>query len=172
MKLPRVARAARLPAALPYDRRSGLRRGARRADPRSGRRRARSDREDMFGGLAFLIGGNMAVAASGQGGALVRVDPVSGHYGRRRPRQRAREASGCCRSRSDRDGFSRARRGPLSRPRVRLAFRPQPHDCSRADRPRRRQGVRRRRSGVASSSQPNMQSTVTLSSALLRTASS
>src|SRR5881397_3366615 len=30
----------------------------------------------MFGGLAFLIGGNMAVAASGQGGILVRVDPV------------------------------------------------------------------------------------------------
>jgi hypothetical protein len=30
----------------------------------------------MFGGLAFLIGGNMAVAASGQGGLLVRVDPV------------------------------------------------------------------------------------------------
>jgi TfoX/Sxy family transcriptional regulator of competence genes len=29
----------------------------------------------MFGGLAFLAGGNMAVAASGQGGALVRVDP-------------------------------------------------------------------------------------------------
>jgi len=31
--------------------------------------------QKMFGGLAFLIGGNMAVAASGQGGALVRVDP-------------------------------------------------------------------------------------------------
>jgi TfoX/Sxy family transcriptional regulator of competence genes len=30
----------------------------------------------MFGGLAFLIGGNMAIAASGQGGALVRVDPA------------------------------------------------------------------------------------------------
>jgi len=30
----------------------------------------------MFGGLAFLIGGNMAVAASGQGGILVRVDPT------------------------------------------------------------------------------------------------
>ena len=30
----------------------------------------------MFGGLAFLIGGNMAVAASGQGGILVRVDPA------------------------------------------------------------------------------------------------
>src|SRR6185312_7843395 len=29
----------------------------------------------MFGGLAFLIGGNMAVAASGQGGILVRVHP-------------------------------------------------------------------------------------------------
>jgi hypothetical protein len=32
--------------------------------------------QKMFGGLAFLIGGNMAVAASGQGGVLVRVDPV------------------------------------------------------------------------------------------------
>jgi hypothetical protein len=31
--------------------------------------------QKMFGGLAFLIGGNMAVAASGQGGVLVRVDP-------------------------------------------------------------------------------------------------
>ncbi|MDQ4028774.1 MAG: TfoX/Sxy family protein [Actinomycetota bacterium] len=30
----------------------------------------------MFGGLAFLIRGNMAIAASGQGGVLVRVDPV------------------------------------------------------------------------------------------------
>ena len=29
----------------------------------------------MFGGLAFLVGGNMAVGASGQGGLLVRVDP-------------------------------------------------------------------------------------------------
>jgi len=29
----------------------------------------------MFGGLAFLINGNMSVAASGQGGLLVRVDP-------------------------------------------------------------------------------------------------
>ncbi len=30
----------------------------------------------MFGGLAFLIGGNMAISASGQGGAMVRVDPA------------------------------------------------------------------------------------------------
>jgi hypothetical protein len=29
----------------------------------------------MFGGLAFLIDGNMAVAASGQGGIMIRVDP-------------------------------------------------------------------------------------------------
>src|SRR5438046_8411803 len=33
------------------------------------------DEKKMFGGLAFLIGGKMAVAASGQGGLLVRVDP-------------------------------------------------------------------------------------------------
>ena len=30
--------------------------------------------QKMFGGLAFLIGGNMAGAASGQGGLLVHVD--------------------------------------------------------------------------------------------------
>ena len=30
----------------------------------------------MFGGLAFLINGNMAISASGQGGVLVRVDPA------------------------------------------------------------------------------------------------
>ena len=30
----------------------------------------------MFGGLAFFVNGNLAVAASGQGGILVRVDPA------------------------------------------------------------------------------------------------
>ena len=30
----------------------------------------------MFGGLAFLIDGNMAVGVTGQGGALIRVDPA------------------------------------------------------------------------------------------------
>jgi TfoX/Sxy family transcriptional regulator of competence genes len=30
----------------------------------------------MFGGLAFLIGGNMAVAVSGKGGLMVRVPPA------------------------------------------------------------------------------------------------
>ena len=29
----------------------------------------------LFGGLAFLAGGNMAVAASGKGGLMVRVEP-------------------------------------------------------------------------------------------------
>jgi TfoX/Sxy family transcriptional regulator of competence genes len=33
------------------------------------------EEKKMFGGLSFLVGGNMAVAASGQGGLLVRVDP-------------------------------------------------------------------------------------------------
>lgn len=30
----------------------------------------------MFGGLAFLVGGHMAVAASGQGGLMLRCDPA------------------------------------------------------------------------------------------------
>jgi TfoX/Sxy family transcriptional regulator of competence genes len=30
----------------------------------------------MFGGLAFLIGGHIAVSASGRGGLLLRVDPA------------------------------------------------------------------------------------------------
>ena len=30
----------------------------------------------MFGGIAFLVAGHMAVAASGQGGLMVRVDPA------------------------------------------------------------------------------------------------
>jgi hypothetical protein len=30
----------------------------------------------MFGGLAFLINGNMSVSASGQGGLLLRCDPA------------------------------------------------------------------------------------------------
>lgn len=32
--------------------------------------------QKMFGGLAFLINGNIALAASGDGGLLVRVDPA------------------------------------------------------------------------------------------------
>ena len=36
----------------------------------------RVSEKKMFGGLAFLVGGNLAIAASGQGGILVRVDPA------------------------------------------------------------------------------------------------
>jgi TfoX/Sxy family transcriptional regulator of competence genes len=34
------------------------------------------EEKKMFGGLSFLLNGNMAVAASGQGGLLARVDPT------------------------------------------------------------------------------------------------
>jgi hypothetical protein len=37
-----------------------------------------AEEKKVFGGLAFMIGGNMAVAASGQGGLIVRVDPADG----------------------------------------------------------------------------------------------
>ena len=55
--------------------------------------------QKMFGGLAFLIGGNMAVAASGQGGLLVLVDPDEGEKlvakGPARPMEmRGREMTG------------------------------------------------------------------------------
>jgi TfoX/Sxy family transcriptional regulator of competence genes len=33
------------------------------------------DEKRMFGGLAFLVNGNMAVAVSGRGGLMVRVPP-------------------------------------------------------------------------------------------------
>jgi TfoX/Sxy family transcriptional regulator of competence genes len=34
----------------------------------------------MFGGIAFLVDGHMAIAASGQGDALVRVDPADSDH--------------------------------------------------------------------------------------------
>lgn len=34
------------------------------------------DEKRMFGGLAFLVNGHMAVAASGRGGLMVRVPPA------------------------------------------------------------------------------------------------
>jgi TfoX/Sxy family transcriptional regulator of competence genes len=53
----------------------------------------------MFGGLAFLIGGNMAVAASGQGGLMVRCEPEAtdklvGKQHARRFEMRGREMDG------------------------------------------------------------------------------
>ena len=38
--------------------------------------RRRVDEKAMFGGLGFMVNGNMAVAASGSGGMMVRVDPA------------------------------------------------------------------------------------------------
>jgi TfoX/Sxy family transcriptional regulator of competence genes len=53
----------------------------------------------MFGGLAFLVHGNMAVAASGQGGLMVRVDPteaeaLTAHPGVDRMEMRGRAMDG------------------------------------------------------------------------------
>ena len=36
------------------------------------------DEKKVFGGIAFMIGGNMAIAASSNGGIVVRVDPAEG----------------------------------------------------------------------------------------------
>ena len=35
------------------------------------------DEKPMFGGLAFLVGGHLTVAASGRGGLMLRVDPAA-----------------------------------------------------------------------------------------------
>ncbi|HLB20930.1 MAG TPA: TfoX/Sxy family protein [Solirubrobacteraceae bacterium] len=48
----------------------------------------------MFGGLAFLLHGNMAVAASGRGGLMVRVDPKSGERLLAKPHASAMEMRG------------------------------------------------------------------------------
>ncbi|MEO8897918.1 MAG: TfoX/Sxy family protein [Candidatus Dormibacter sp.] len=60
----------------------------------------------MFGGLAFLINGNMAVSASGQGGLLLRVDPAETDDLARRPHaqvavMRGREMAGWLRVDAD-----------------------------------------------------------------------
>ena len=36
------------------------------------------DEKKVFGGIAFMIGGNMAISASSNGGIIVRVDPAEG----------------------------------------------------------------------------------------------
>jgi TfoX/Sxy family transcriptional regulator of competence genes len=60
----------------------------------------------MFGGLAFLVGGHMAVAASGQGGLMVRCDPdetdaLLGEPGARPFEMRGREMAGWLRVDAD-----------------------------------------------------------------------
>ena len=48
----------------------------------------------MFGGLAFLINGHMAVSASGQGGLMVRIDPADTETLLRKPNARPFEMRG------------------------------------------------------------------------------
>ncbi|HET7325691.1 MAG TPA: TfoX/Sxy family protein [Nocardioidaceae bacterium] len=55
--------------------------------------------KQMFGGLAFLVGGHLAVSASSQGGLLLRVDPAKttvlvGEPNASRFRMRGREMDG------------------------------------------------------------------------------
>jgi TfoX/Sxy family transcriptional regulator of competence genes len=48
----------------------------------------------MFGGLAFLIDGNLAVSASSQGGLLLRIDPAAAESLVREPQVRRFEMRG------------------------------------------------------------------------------
>lgn len=57
---------------------------ARRIRARLGHERDVSEKA-MFGGLAFLLHGNMAVSVSGQGGLLARVDPEASDAALARP---------------------------------------------------------------------------------------
>jgi len=50
--------------------------------------------QKMFGGLAFLLHGNMAVSASRTGGLLVRVDPADTHAALARPHATLMEMGG------------------------------------------------------------------------------
>jgi TfoX/Sxy family transcriptional regulator of competence genes len=63
----------------------------------------------MFGGLAFLVGGHMSVAASGQGGLMVRVEPeeteaLLGEPGAQRFEMRGRAMDGWLRVDADHVG--------------------------------------------------------------------
>jgi TfoX/Sxy family transcriptional regulator of competence genes len=55
---------------------------------------ARVSEMAMFGGLAFLVAGNMAVAASGRGGLMVRVSPDVAQRLLARPHARPMEMRG------------------------------------------------------------------------------
>ncbi len=50
--------------------------------------------ERMFGGLAFLINGNLSVSASGRGGLMLRVDPAEADALLRRQHARPVEMRG------------------------------------------------------------------------------
>ena len=48
----------------------------------------------MFGGLAFLVHGNMSVSASGKGGLLARIDPADTETALARPHASRMEMGG------------------------------------------------------------------------------
>jgi TfoX/Sxy family transcriptional regulator of competence genes len=48
----------------------------------------------MFGGLAFLLAGNMAVAISGRGGLMVRLSPETADEALARPHAKLMEMAG------------------------------------------------------------------------------
>lgn len=50
--------------------------------------------QKMFGGLAFLLHGNMCVSASGQGGLLARIDPEGTEAALARPHATLMEMGG------------------------------------------------------------------------------
>ncbi len=50
--------------------------------------------QTMFGGLAFLVDGNMAVSASRNGGLLVRIDPADSEAALARPHVALMEMGG------------------------------------------------------------------------------
>ena len=108
----------------------------------------------MFGGLAFLVGGNMAVAASGQGGLMVRVDPEGDEAWRDGPHvrpfeMRGRRDAGLAAGRRRR-GRHEARARALGPPRRRARAQPAAQGLSAAGAaPRRPHRPRRRVSGGA-----------------------
>jgi hypothetical protein len=62
--------------------------------------------QKMFGGLAFLVGGHLSVAASGRGGLMIRCDPADterlvAEPGVSRMEMRGREMDGWLRVRAD-----------------------------------------------------------------------
>src|SRR3954453_237943 len=94
----------------------------------------------MFGGLAVLIGGTMSVAASGQGGLMVRVDPsetdaLLGEPNARPMVMRGREMAGWERGET---GATRAGPGPWVRRGVAYARSLPAKGCPSRARPGRR----------------------------------
>jgi TfoX N-terminal domain len=75
--------------------------------------------QGMFGGLAFLVGGNMSVAISGQGGLMVRVDREDTDELLAKPHAQSGDARVVARRRGGRENQAPARALGQARRRVR-----------------------------------------------------